>query len=82
MLRDALLTTFNGSLKDVIKIKCMGSPQNTLTVEVSLNRGYRAFEFYTLRGKFCSVFFPLSAERATIFRLPFTPSEKNGLPFL
>jgi hypothetical protein len=82
MLKGALLATFNGSLKDVISIECRGSSQNTLNVTVSLNRGYRNLEFYTLGGKFCSAFFSFSAARAKILHLPLTASKDTRLPFL
>lgn len=66
MLKDGLLATFDGTLKDVIKIRCISSSRNTLDVTVSMNTGYRHLEFYTLGGNVCSVFFSFSASRPTV----------------
>lgn len=51
MLRDALLTVFDGSLNEVVNIRIQGSPSNTLDVSVSLKMDFRYLELYTLESK-------------------------------
>lgn len=71
MLRDALLATFNGSLKEVTRIQCQSSSRNTLMVTASLNRGYKRLEFYTLEGMFlCSSRSALNGHSIVLFVAP------------